>query len=376
MATIKVKTDLNSRNYKRGIKDMQRQNKSFGKGLKSVQTKMKGAFKIAAIILLIRTLGRLAASLVNAGSKLSDLSAQTGVAVDDLNKLNDAALNAGSSADKMAKALVSLKDAQGEVLDGDQLMTDAFNNLGISIDDVATSDTVELFERISKAVTDSGNSSKELSASFDILGKRNAMELIEAMNEVAGGLDNVQQAGKALSDSSAQQLDVIADMWERKKKSITASAAGILANIFGASGKVSEEVERRQARAETMKGIEAESRLADLAELKAKAEEERLKKVKKIRDEEIKIAEQRAKDIKKIKESVTIGIDTNAIRRIGGFAGSKVNDSLRYARQSAERLAKIEDYNSSLPKIEKNTEKKGASSVPPIEVNIANQGLI
>ena len=359
MATIKVKTDLNSRNYKRGIKEMQKKNKTFGKGLSKVKGAMKAAFAVSAILVAIGALIRFGASLFNAGSKLSDLSAQTGVAIGTLNRFNDAARNAGSSADKMAKALVSLKDAQGEVLTGDMLMTEAFKNLGLSIDEVAEANTAELFLKVSEALTETGNSSVALSAAFDVLGKRNAMELLEAMNELAGGIDKVKAAKAAMSDESAQILDISADLYAQEIQGIQNAMSGFLAKIIGKGKNVKAELENRKQRAADMEELEAQSRLADLAELKKKAEADRLASVKKIADAEKKIAEQRAKDIKNIQESVTIKVDTNSIRRLGGFAGSRVSDQLKFARKTAETSAQIEDYTSSLPQIEKNTEKQG-----------------
>ena len=359
MSTMRVKSTLDSRDYKRGVKQMQKQNKGFSGGLGKIGKKMKAAFAIAAILAVVRGIARAAKSLVDFGSKISDLSAQTGVGVERLEQFNDAALNAGSSSEKMAKALVSLKDAQGEVLDGDKLMTDAFANLGLSIDEVAGMETDQLFIAVSKALTESGNGAKELSATFDILGKRNAMELTEAMNEVAGGIDNVNSAGKSLSEEQAQRLDVIADKWERTKKSIMSSAAGILAGMFGANESVDAEVQERIASTARRKTREAESRAFNLAKLKNEEEAKRLATVDKVRIAEEKIAAERGKAIQKIRESVTIDIQTNSLRRIGGFAGSKVSDALTQARKQTEIMARIEDYNSSLPQIEKNTENQG-----------------
>jgi len=359
MATMKVKATLDSRNYKRGVKEMKRETKGFGKQLAAVSKKVKAAFVVVVILAAARAIARLTMSLVRLGSELSDLSAQTGIAVDQLEKLNDAAVNAGSSQEKMAKALVSLKDAQGEVLSGDKLMTDAFEALGLSIEQVAAMDLDDLFVSVSQALTDSGNSGKELSAVFDLLGKRNAMELTEAMNEVADSIDNVNQKTKSLSDQEAQRLDVIADMWERKKRSIKADAASILASIFGASSKVEEEVRKRAAAAEKRADIDRQSRAFDLAELKRKEEEKRLEAVSKVAEKEAQIAASRAKQIEDIRKSVKIEIDTNAIARIGGFAGSAVKDTLRLARQRTEIQMQIADYTASLPAIEENTKKRG-----------------
>ena len=75
--------------------------------------------------------------------------------------------------------------------------------------------------------------------------------------------------------------------------------------------------------------------------------------------EEEKIAAARGKQIAAIRESVTIDIQTNSLRRIGGFAGAKVSDQLQQSRKQTEIQARIEDYTASLPAIEKNTENQG-----------------
>jgi hypothetical protein len=359
MATMKVKSTLDPRHYKHGVKEMRRENKKFGGGLGKIKKLLAGAFVATAVVGFARAVIGAGASIVQFASKLSDMAAQTGVNIMTLQKFNAAALNAGSSADKMTKALVSLKDAQGEVLDGDMLMTRAFGNLGISIDDVASMDTEELFLAVSRALTDSGNSAKNLSAVFDILGKRNAMELTEAMNELAEGINGVDQAMIKMTFSTAQRLDIAADWWERYKVNWKTGWAIALASLFGGGDKVEAEIEKRRRAEEKRNKREKESRAFDLEQLKAKKEEERLRTVEKIAKAEEKIAKDKQKIREDVTRDATRGKKADRLRRIGGFAGQTARDQLTQSRKQVEILERIADYERSLPAIEQNTNNMG-----------------
>jgi len=352
MSLMRVKSVLDSKDYKKGIKEMQRENNTFGGGLGKIGPLLKKAFAVGAIIAVAKRIATLTKSLIDFGSKLSDVAAQTGVAVERLQLFQDAARNAGAAPDKMTKALISLKDAQGEVLTGDKLMTDAFKNLGISAEEVASKNTDELFLMISQRLTESGNSARELSATFDILGKRNAAELTEAMNELAGGIDNVARSTAGLTTFQAQQLDVLADKWERFKNRVKSGAAGIVADIFGASESVTQEVQRRM---ETEFNRNIQERKRRQEELAALREGEREKEA----EEQRKASEKIAEGVKRATESVKIQIETDQIRRIGGFAGARVTDELRNARMQTEILMQQTAYLESLPSIERNTQNKG-----------------
>jgi len=359
MATMKVKSTLDSRGYKRGIDEMRRKNKQFGKGLAVVKGAMKKVFVAAAIFALVRAMKRGIGTVVQFGSKISDMAAQTGVGVEALQRLQRAVRDAGGQEQHLVNALTRVKDAQGEVITGDKIMTEAFERLGISIDEVVGLDVEGLFVRMSQALTDSGNAANQFSAVADIIGQRNAPKLLEAMNAASGGVNKLGEDLQVMSNRDAQTLDIVADRWANLKTNVKTGAAEIVAGMLGWGKSIDDELVRRQEASERIAALELEQRTAALAATKAKAEEARLEQVEKIAAKEKEAADERERAIGQIRESVTIDVQTDSLRRIGGVAGARVKDSLRLARRQVEILEQIREYEASLPAIEENTAKGG-----------------
>jgi len=353
MATMKVKATLDSRNYERNVDKMRQKNSKFNGGLGKVKGMMKKAFAVAAIIAVVRAIARATMALVNFGSELSDMAAQTGISVESFQKLQRAVRDAGGESQHLVNALTRVKDAQGEVVSGDKMMIEAFDRLGISIGDVASMNTEELFLEISKSLTASGNSADRFSAVADVIGQRNVPKLLEAMNQLANdGFGAMSDGLVTMSNDSAQTLDIVADRWERWKNNVKTASASVVADLFGLNDSIQREINKREAQAERIAEIERKTREEAARTLRLKEQTARKEKIAKEEDK-------RAKQIKKIEESVKIQIETDSLRKIGGFAGSQVSDSLRMSRKQVETLEKIKDYQATLPRIEENTRERG-----------------
>ena len=327
MATMKVGTTLDASRYKRGIDEIKRENKSFGSGLSGIGDKIKTAFAVGAVIAFTRKIGQATMSLVNFGSKLTDMAVQADVNVESLQRLQAAAIEAGASEETLTNALSALRDAQGAVISGDKTMTDAFKELGLTIEEVAGMDTEQLFQAVGAALTASGNAADKFSAVGDVLGSRNARRLIEVLNLTSEGLDKVGNDVFRVSERNAQALDLMADRWGKFKRSVTAFfASGVAVAARGLFGE--EEIDRRLESAEKMAEVEKESRQAALQKIEAEkervAELEKAKQLEKDMTEEQKRREGVARQVEKIEQSVKVEIDTDQFRRIGGFAGSDV----------------------------------------------------
>jgi hypothetical protein len=355
MAQIRVTSKLDSKGYKKGIDEMKRENKRFGGGLSGIASKLKAAFAVAVIIKFARALGRAVGNLVQFGSKLSDMAAQTGIAVDQFQRLQRAVRDAGGESQHLVNALTRLRDAQGEVITGDKTMTDAFTALGLSAEDVVNMDIDQLFVSISKALTDSGNAAEQFTAITDIIGQRNAPKLLEAMNAAAGGIEKLNDGLYTMSNENAQALDIIADKWANLGNNIkTRFASGfaqLSRTLFGDEG-----INKRIEAAEKMKELELESRRASLDKMKQKKEEaEAEEKIKNLKEQQKEIDKQTQKykeQVERIEETVKVEIDRDQFRRIGGFAGAGVSEQFRAASQQLEVQKQIEEYAKSLPKIE------------------------
>ena len=358
MPKIEIKSTINSAQYKRGIKEMQSQNSKFGKSTSGIQGMIKGAFAVGAVVAFIGTMAKAALSLINFGSKLTDMAVQSDVNVETFQKLGRAVRDAGGDQNALVNSLVKVKAAQGDVLGGNTEYLKSFNLLGISTQDLIDLNTEELFMKIARGVTESGNAALQYNAALEIIGKRGGGRLIEAINAIGGEVDGLGDGLKVLSNRNAQVLDIMADRWELFKNNLQTTGAKALAMMSG--GSVENELnkrlnsQRRQAdqarrgREEQAKQIEQEKEAVRLA----KEREDLEKNIVAKRKEQERINKQ----LKDIETRIKVEIDTDKFRQIGGIAGNMVSQQLLLAR----RQLTIEQEQSRLLKgIEENTREGG-----------------
>lgn len=357
MAEMRMRGTLDTRNYERGVKKMQGENQKFGGGLGKVKGMIAKAFAVTAVIALVRAIGRAISSVVSLGSELNDLSRQTGVNIETLQKYTAAVEDGGGKQANLVNGFNRVRDAQGEVAKGDKVMTEAINALGITTEEFLSLNTDQAFLRISKAITEAGNSAGAMNAAGDILGKRNLPNLINGMNALSESTETAAGNILTLSTESAAGLDALGNKFRRLGQNIKTGFAeivgGLAAKVFGAN------VEKAAEQSRKLEEIDDRIRAKAVKDIKAKREEERLKKLQEIAAKEDEIRSKQAEEIGKIERSVKLEISTDSMRKIGGFAGGMESPQLQIARQQATIMRKLEEYNKSLPQIEKNTRGGG-----------------
>lgn len=214
MAEVKAKASLDSTGFHAGLARMKGGVKRFGAGLakfKSVTVAIIAALAGVAIGLK---------KVIDFGSELTDMAFAAGLTVEAFQKLNAAVTAAGADSNKLRTTLARLTDAQGEVIKGDKLIIEAFEDLGIGIEEVVRATPDELFVRIGKAMKESGNSAERFSALVDLIGTRNAPQMLEALHLLSDGVDQFRDGTKIMSAETARRLDMMADTWKRWKNNV------------------------------------------------------------------------------------------------------------------------------------------------------------
>jgi hypothetical protein len=364
MPELKVKSSLDSRNFNRNVDGMKGKVDKFSGGLMAARAKLKAfmltplGMVITAVIGLGAALVKVGKNAVNFGSKLSDMAAQTGVSVEMFQLLARAVRDAGGEEQHLVNALTRVKDAQGEVITGDKIMTEALDRLGISTEEFVGLNTEEAFMRIAKALTESGNAANEFSAVADIIGMRNVPKLLEAMNALAEGTDEMGEGLKIVTDEATQMLDLQADRWERWKhniKSATAEATAAVLRFFWIGEEAA--LDERRRKAEAMEELEKRNRKEALQAMRRKKDLEEQQKLEK------KLADILAKK-KEVAEAPTqIRIISDVVARMGGKMGTQAGQ----LRSIAERQFNVQQQMLAI-------EQQAQTVRQQIAQNTANQG--
>jgi hypothetical protein len=176
------------------------------------------------------------AALEYAGS-LGEVSQQLGVTTRDLQVFRYAAGQAGISQEEMDKALGRLTKSMGEAQAGSKSMTAAFNAIGISVEDIKSKDTGEVFRMMADGLSKFSNSADRAVIETTILS-RAGQKLDTVLSGGSGSIDDYAEAlekmGGILSDEEIQSADLTADKIEELNTQLKANIAGAVARNSGA----------------------------------------------------------------------------------------------------------------------------------------------
>jgi methyl-accepting chemotaxis protein len=167
--------------------------------LKGMAGPLAAAFSVAAI-------GTFAKSIIDTADALGDLSERTGITVEELSRLGNAAELNGSSTTEFNDAIQKFQKSLAEAQKGTGSQSDAFKTLGISIRDANGNfkDTTSLFYEVADAMAGTAEGATKTKVAQDLLG-RSGSNLIPVLNQGAEALktyqatfddDFVQRAGE------------------------------------------------------------------------------------------------------------------------------------------------------------------------------------
>jgi hypothetical protein len=152
--------------------------------------------------------------LADYGSGLSDMATQTGVAVSELVKMEEAMRLAGVPMKDTSRVLSTMVANMQEAKAQTGLARDAFNDLGIFMDELEGKNPAEVFQMIGDVIASSGDDITNLERSMEgIFGARIGYGLLRLFKDPANwekASKNVSRLAQDLEDS-ATDLDRLAD---------------------------------------------------------------------------------------------------------------------------------------------------------------------
>jgi hypothetical protein len=197
-------------------------------------------------------LGTFITDAVGAGSELVKLSQTTGASVEALQRLQYAAKQSGVSTEAMSGALVRLNRSIVEAMKpakkkGVNEFAAAFRAAGISMAELRTLKSEEIFLRLSSAIANMSSQTNKAALAQKLLGKTGA-ELIPVMNEGAWGInalgDELAATGAIMDDATARSAKAFGDTMLKMGQHVRGLAYDILKELLpsmiGAAGGMDE----------------------------------------------------------------------------------------------------------------------------------------
>lgn len=172
-----------------------------------------GAITFAAAVAGAVKLGNALKKAFDAGGALSDLSAQTGIAVKQLAILQQAFEDNGVSADQVGTVVNKLQRSISDF--GNDLSTQvrAFERLGISYDAIKSKTPLQQFQMVQQALAKMEDPTARAATAMEIFGRSggNMLALFQDGNAISNAMVTVGSAADLL-DKNAGKFDRISDL--------------------------------------------------------------------------------------------------------------------------------------------------------------------
>lgn len=181
-------------------------------------------------------LGMVSRAAINLGSKISDMAVQLNIGTTAFQALTFAARKAGVKTETLSRALRNVQLRTEQAIQGNKSYSDAFEQLGINLQEFKNLKTEEKLEAIAKAQANATDKAAAYNAVSRILGEKAGPALQEVLKELAGpqgygGLEAAaERAGQVMSEETVAKMDASADKIVLFKNKMTILTAEILTN--------------------------------------------------------------------------------------------------------------------------------------------------
>lgn len=167
-------------------------------------------------------------SIYQMGKSLRENADRLGVSTDEVQALNYAAEEAGSSLDHVATALDRLAKSKETALSGSKegaKLAETFQDFGLSIQQVRDKSPKELFDSLGASINRTGVNAQVTADLMALIG-RNAGALIPTLKGLADNYAQFEHSPLRLSESDIATIDKAGHAWNRLFTGIKVGAAG------------------------------------------------------------------------------------------------------------------------------------------------------
>jgi len=211
-------------------------------GLKRANTSIKsfgasaakaGAVAAAAGAMIGAAMAAGAKKALDLGGRLSDVSAQTGIAVADVMKLERAYVDGGLAASGMGKDVARMQKVIANVASG-RATENPFEALGLSAEKLLAMRPADQFDAIGNAIKKIENPTLRNAAAMEIFGKSGA-KLMTVFGQVAGAseaLGRMPEVAQRFANSFDRASDIIGGLPQKSDQFFVGFTSGIIGQLL------------------------------------------------------------------------------------------------------------------------------------------------
>jgi len=282
-AVATAKLALDASGFDRGLSVAQSSVMRFAKTTGGL---LAGAFALDKIIAGF-------SSAIEKGDQLQDIANKFGIAASSLQQIGNAASLSGSGIDDVASSMNKLSVNAGKAIGGDTGLVKAFENIGLSVEQLKGMSPQDIFFALSKSIKATNDPLVAFAKAQGVAGK-SVTQLLETLKM---GPDEIQKAGDAMGVFSDQQIASLSTLSDSLKKfqnlvtlvfGVTATAIMDAVEAYASYAAIRPLIKFfDQAKPGSSKAGRGATDVTESADVMAAVAEEKKKLDKKLYDEEI-----------------------------------------------------------------------------------------
>jgi len=222
MSHVEVKVGVRNAAFRSGLEEARSSVKKFSTDIKGM---FAGAFAAGAVVAGI-------SSIIEKGDQIGDLAQRFRISAEELQRLGFAGQASGTSMEAVAKSIAKLRQSQAEAVEKSGETRDAFAAMGITLEQLRSMPTEELFYRVANGVQAATSETEKLSLASSVFGSRMAGEMIP-MLELGG--EKIRELGGSagvMSEDTIAALSAAKDEVERLQQTLTVAFGWIIGNLL------------------------------------------------------------------------------------------------------------------------------------------------
>jgi chromosome segregation ATPase len=205
VAEIKGRLSLDGKPFIDTLKGVgDKMEKDFGKQLTDIGKKIGAAFAIREVV-------QFAQEALNAADAIDNMAAQSDLGYEAVQALKVSAEDAGVAFETLRPAINAMRRSVEEAITGNEQYKEAFENLGISIEDLKNQNTEQTFDAITRAMADSNANAETLTASTKVLGAESTrlqgMLIDLGQQGLQNVIDKLKEQNRILDNETVASLD-------------------------------------------------------------------------------------------------------------------------------------------------------------------------
>lgn len=186
-----------------------------------------GALTVGAVVGFAR-------SLIDLGGEVRASADTMGMEVEALQEMKHAFAMSNVSAETFAIAVGKMNQKVGDSLAGNPAAIQSFEDLGVSLQDIADNagDPAALLEKIADGFSKAGDKTKAYNALIEVFGKQ-GRRLSAALGQGSEEIKKLRGEAAKLTEGEVNKLDMLGDKWDSLVDRVKISAGRVALGVFG-----------------------------------------------------------------------------------------------------------------------------------------------